>query len=268
MSKGRLEAFSDGVIAILITIMVLELRPPTGDQLSDLDPLIPVFISYALSFVNLGIYWNNHHHLFQAAKLVDGRVLWSNMLLLFWLSLFPFGTAWMGQTNFASVPTAIYGVVLALAGVSYYILVRALIAVDGQAPTLAAAIGSDRKGIVSVLIYLVAMPIAWSIRSSPSACTCWWRSSGSCPTGVSSGPCRADQPPVVGGSVLGYAVSPPTEKRIRSRLPLPSMRMRLLTMSSATQGGCRRQPATLGDDGLDDDVLAGLQEGRAIGSGR
>ena len=119
-----------------------------------------MFISYALSFVNLGIYWNNHHHLFQAAKLVDGRAMWCNMLLLFWLSLFPFGTAWMGQTNFAPIPTAIYGVVLALAGVSYYILVRALMAVEGQAPTLAAAIGSDRKGIVSVLIYIAAVPIA------------------------------------------------------------------------------------------------------------
>ena len=140
--------------------MVLELRPPEANDLEALRPLLPVFISYALSFVNLGIYWNNHHHLLQAAKVVDGRVLWANLLLLFWLSLFPFGTAWMGQTAFAPIPTAVYGVVLALAGVAYFILARALIAVDGQPPALATAIGSDRKGIVSVLIYVTAVPIA------------------------------------------------------------------------------------------------------------
>ena len=160
MGKTRIEAFSDGVIAIIITIMVLELKVPHGASFSDLLGLAPVFISYVLSFVYVGIYWNNHHHLLQAAKVVDGRVLWANLLLLFWLSLFPFGTAWMGQTAFAPIPTAVYGVVLALAGVAYFILARALIAVDGQPPALATAIGSDRKGIISVLIYVTAVPIA------------------------------------------------------------------------------------------------------------
>ncbi len=160
MSKGRLEAFSDGVMAILITIMVLELRVPHGTDLAALVPLAPVFLSYVLSFANLGIYWNNHHHLLQAARVVDGRVLWANLHLLFWLSLFPFGTAWMGENDFAPIPTAAYGVVLLAAAMAYFILVRVLIACEGQAPTLAAAIGSDRKGKASPLVYAVAIPIA------------------------------------------------------------------------------------------------------------
>ena len=160
MSKGRLEAFSDGVVAILITIMVLELRVPQGATLEALLPLRPVLLSYVLSFVNLGIYWSNHHHLIQASKVVDGRVLWANLNLLFWLSLIPFGTAWMGENSFAPIPTAIYGLPLLLAGVAYFILVRALIHAPGQPSTLAAAIGSDAKGKLSLVVYLVAIPIA------------------------------------------------------------------------------------------------------------
>jgi uncharacterized membrane protein len=160
MTKGRLEAFSDGVIAIIITIMVLELHAPEEPTLEALQPLAPVLLSYILSFVNLGIYWSNHHHLIQATKVVDGRVLWANLHLLFWLSLFPFGTAWMGENGFASVPTAIYGIPLIMAAVAYFFLVRALIAAPGQPDTLAAAIGSDRKGKLSIWAYVVAIPIA------------------------------------------------------------------------------------------------------------
>jgi uncharacterized membrane protein len=163
MSKGRLEAFSDGVIAILITIMVLELKVPQGADLQALLPLGPVLLSYVLSFVNLGIYWSNHHHLLQAARVVDGRVLWANLHLLFWLSLFPFGTAWMGETEFAAIPTAAYGAVLLLAAIAYFILVRALIACAGQSPELARALGNDRKGKVSPLIYAVAFVAAFVI---------------------------------------------------------------------------------------------------------
>ncbi len=162
MSKGRLEAFSDGVIAILITIMVLELKVPQGTTLAALEPLAPVFLSYVLSFVYLGIYWNNHHHLIQASKVVDGRVLWANLILLFWLSLVPFGTAWMGENHFAPIPTAVYGVPLLMAAVAYFILVRALIAAPGQARTLASAIGGDAKGKLSVVAYLVAIPVAFA----------------------------------------------------------------------------------------------------------
>ena len=163
MTRGRLEAFSDGVIAIIITIMVLQLVPPAGSRLEDLVPLLPKFLSYVLSFAVLGIYWNNHHHLLQAAKTVSGRVLWANMLLLFWLSLVPFGTAWIGDTRFASGPIALYGVILILAAVSYYFLVRALIAAPGQSDTIAAALAGDVKGRVSPLMYLLAIilsPIA------------------------------------------------------------------------------------------------------------
>jgi uncharacterized membrane protein len=160
VSKGRLEAFSDGVIAILITIMVLELRPPEGTDLAALVPLAPIFLSYVLSFVYLGIYWNNHHHTLQAAKVVDGRVLWTNMHLLFWLSLVPFGTAWMGENGFAPVPTAAYGCVLLSAAVAYTLLLRALMAVPDQPPTIAVAIGGDRKGRASLAIYVVAIPVA------------------------------------------------------------------------------------------------------------
>jgi len=160
MSKGRLEAFSDGVIAILITIMVLELKVPHEATLEALQPLGPVFLSYILSFVYLGTYWNNHHHLLQAAKVVDGRVLWANLHLLFWLSLFPFATGWMGENSFAAVPTAVYGFVFLMAAVGYTILVRALVAAPGQPAALAAAIGSDAKGKVSVIVFVAAIPVA------------------------------------------------------------------------------------------------------------
>jgi len=160
MSKGRLEAFSDGVIAIVITIMVLELRPPEGASLDDLTTLWPTFTSYVLSFGLLGTYWANHHHLLQTARTVDGRVLWANLHLLFWLSLFPFGTAWVGESHFAPTPVAAYGMLQLLAAAAYFGLVRALIRVDGQAPTLAAAVGRDTKGKISPLLYAVAVPIA------------------------------------------------------------------------------------------------------------
>ena len=160
MSKGRVEAFSDGVLAIIITIMVLELRPPDGTQATDLLPLGPKFLAYVLSFANIGIYWNNHHHLFQAARTVSGRVLWANLHLLFWLSLIPFGTAWMGEHQFASIPVAAYGLDLVFAAFAYLLLVRALIAAPGQTHSLADAIGTDFKGKVSILVYVVATPLA------------------------------------------------------------------------------------------------------------
>ena len=159
-SKGRLEAFSDGVLAIVITIMVLELRPPEGITLADLTPLWPKFLSYALSFVGLAIYWVNHHHLFQAARVVNGRVLWANVVLLFFLSLVPFATAWMGEHSFAPIPVALYGVSLILPAITYFFLVRALIAVPGQPPTIATGIGRDVKGKLSIVIYFLALPIA------------------------------------------------------------------------------------------------------------
>ncbi len=160
MSKGRLEAFSDGVIAIIITIMVLELRPPDGTSLETLRPLVPTFLSYLLSFALLGTYWNNHHHLLQAARVIDARCLWANLHLLFWLSLFPFGTAWVGQTTFAPMPVAAYGGLLLLAALAYYGLVRALIGAYGQPAALAEAVGRDIKGKVSPILFLVAIPIA------------------------------------------------------------------------------------------------------------
>ena len=170
MTKGRLEAFSDGVIAIIITIMVLELKVPHGADAAALRPLLPVFLSYVLSFVNIGIYWNNHHHLLHAARQVDGRVLWANLLLLFWLSLVPFFTGWMGENHFASLPTALYGAVLLLAAYSYVLLQGAIIAVDGRESHLARAVGADRKGLVSRLLYMAAIAgafvrpwIAWTI---------------------------------------------------------------------------------------------------------
>lgn len=161
MSKGRLEAFSDGVIAILITIMVLELVAPHGADLAALRPLLPTFLSYVLSFVYLGIYWNNHHHLFQVVKQVDGRVLWANLHLLFWLSLVPFVTSWMGENDFSAWPVALYGLVLLLAAVAYFFLTQALLALHGQDSVLAAALGRDFKGKVSLLIYLVAILLAF-----------------------------------------------------------------------------------------------------------
>jgi len=160
MTKGRLEAFSDGVIAIIITIMVLELRPPHGETLASLLPLRDKFLSYVLSFVFLGIYWNNHHHLLQAARHVNGRVLWANMHLLFWLSLVPFTTAWMGEGGFAPVPVAAYGAVLLCAGGAYFILSRALIARHGAESVLARAVGSDTKGLLSLVLYAVAIAAA------------------------------------------------------------------------------------------------------------
>ena len=160
MTKGRLEAFSDAVIAIIITIMVLELRVPHGTSLEALRPLLPKILSYVISFVYLGIYWNNHHHLLQAIKHVNGRVLWANMHLLFWLTLIPFVTAWSGETEFASWPVALYGVVLALAGFAYFILTRTLIRAHGSDSTLARAVGNDLKGKLSILSYVVAIPIA------------------------------------------------------------------------------------------------------------
>jgi uncharacterized membrane protein len=160
MSKGRLEAFSDGVVAIIITIMVLELRAPHGADGAALRPLLPVFLTYILSFVFVGIYWNNHHHLFQAVRHIEGRVLWANLHLLFWLSLIPFVTGWMGE-NFAPLPVALYGVVLLLAGAAYFVLTRVLIACHGQSSTLARAVGNNRKETVSVLGYLLAVTLAF-----------------------------------------------------------------------------------------------------------
>ena len=161
MSKGRIEAFSDGVLAIIITIMVLELTIPHDGELAALLPLIPVFLSYALSFLFLGIYWNNHHHLFQAIKHVDGRVLWANLHLLFWLSLIPFATGWMGENDFGAWPVALYGVVLLLAAIAYFILTRTLIALHGQDSILATALGRDYKGKISPAIYVVAIFLAF-----------------------------------------------------------------------------------------------------------
>jgi TMEM175 potassium channel family protein len=167
MSKSRLEAFSDGVIAILITIMVLELRVPHGVTLDALAPLLPVFLSYVLSFVYLGIYWNNHHHMLHATHQVNGAVLWANLHLLFWLSLIPFVTAWSGENHFAPLPTAGYGLVLLLAGTAYYILQRTIIVSQGPDSLLQRAVGSDWKGKTSPLLYLVAVPIAlWEPRIS------------------------------------------------------------------------------------------------------
>jgi uncharacterized membrane protein len=161
MSKNRMEAFSDGVIAIIITVMVLELRTPHEATVVALRPLIPVFLSYVLSYVFLGIYWSNHHHLLHAISHVDGRILWANLHLLFWLSLIPFVTAWMGENYFAAWPVALYGVVLLLAAIAYFILTRALIALHGRESVLATAVGRDRKGKVSIVIYLAAVPLAF-----------------------------------------------------------------------------------------------------------
>jgi len=168
MGRNRLEAFSDGVIAILITIMVLELKVPLKADWTALFPLVPVFLSYVMSFVFLGIYWNNHHHLLQAIKHVDGRVLWANLHLLFWLSLVPFVTGWMGETQFAARPVALYGIVLLLAAVAYYILTHSLVSLHGRDSVLASALGRDFKGKMSVVIYSVA--ILLSFVNSLSAC--------------------------------------------------------------------------------------------------
>lgn len=161
MGKNRLEAFSDGVIAILITIMVLEMKAPHGDTLGALLPVAPVFLSYVLSFVYLGIYWNNHHHMLHTMQHVSGGVLWANLHLLFWLSLVPFVTAWMGENHFTAAPTALYGVVLLMAAVAYYILQYAIIATQGRDSVLRTAIGSDWKGKLSMVAYAVAIPAAF-----------------------------------------------------------------------------------------------------------
>ena len=163
MTKNRLEAFSDGVIAILITILVLELAVPHGESLATLRPLLPVFLSYVLSFVYLGIYWNNHHHLLHACDRVTGPMLWANLHLLFWLSLFPFVTAWMGENHFAPVPTALYGAVLLMAAIAYFVLQRLIIASQGSDSVVRRAVGSDWKGKLSPALYLAAIPLAfWS----------------------------------------------------------------------------------------------------------
>jgi len=161
MGKARLEAFSDGVLAIIITIMVLEMKVPHGDNLTALKPLLPVFLSYILSFINIGIYWNNHHHMLHAARQVNGAVLWANTHLLFWLSLIPFVTGWMGENHFATWPVALYGILLLMAGVAYTILSLSLINLHGEDSTLAIAFGKDRKGKASVLIYAVGISFSF-----------------------------------------------------------------------------------------------------------
>jgi uncharacterized membrane protein len=160
MSTSRMEAFSDGVIAIIITIMVLELRAPHETTLAGLRPLLPVFGSYVMSFIYVGIYWNNHHHLLHVTEHIDGRALWANLHLLFWLSLVPFVTAWMGENHFSEWPVALYGSVLLLAGIAYYILVRVLLTAPGN-ELLASALGSDFKGKISIVIYVIGIPLAF-----------------------------------------------------------------------------------------------------------
>jgi len=160
MTKGRLEAFSDGVIAIIITIMVLEMKVPQGAGLKDLAPLLPIFLSYVLSFLYVGIYWNNHHHMLHTCTAVTGGVLWANLHLLFWLSLFPFTTGWMGENNFTTMPTALYGVVLIMAAIAYYLLQQVIIAAQGQDSILKKAIGRDWKGKLSPLLYIAGILLA------------------------------------------------------------------------------------------------------------
>jgi uncharacterized membrane protein len=169
MQKNRLEAFSDGVLAIIITIMVLELKVPQSVELAALKPLVPVFLSYVLSFIYVGIYWNNHHHLLHSTRQVSGGILWANLHLLFWLSLFPFTTGWVGENHLAATPTAVYGFVLLMAAIAYYMLQRAIIAQQGPNSLLAAAVGRDWKGKLSPVLYLAAIPLAL---------VCPWLSSG------------------------------------------------------------------------------------------
>ena len=161
MKKGRLEAFSDGVLAIIITIMVLEIKVPHGAGLKDLIPLLPVFLSYVLSFIYVGIYWNNHHHMMHTVKQVTGGILWANLHLLFWLSLVPFATGWMGENHFMPMPMALYGMVLLMAAIAYYILQNQIIKTHGKDSVLSRAVGKDMKGKISPLLYIVAI------------CTCW-----------------------------------------------------------------------------------------------
>ena len=161
MDPGRLQAFSDGVLAIIITIMVLEMKVPHGASLADLWPLLPVFLSYVLSFVYLGIYWNNHHHMLHVTERVNGATLWANLHLLFWLSLVPFVTGWMGENNFAPAPTALYGAVLLASGIAYWILQRVIIAQQGESSFLATAVGGDLTGKLSPVLYAIAIPAAF-----------------------------------------------------------------------------------------------------------
>ena len=170
MNKTRLEAFSDGVLAVIITIMVLEMKPPHGTSLQALRPVIPIFLSYILSFVYIGIYWNNHHHLLHATQRVNGATLWANLHLLFWLSVVPFTTSWMDENQFQSWPVAVYGIVLLMAGVAYFILTKALIRLHGRGSTLGASIGNDRKGKVSMAIYAIAIPLAFAKPWIAGAC--------------------------------------------------------------------------------------------------
>ena len=161
MGKGRLEAFTDGVVAIIITIMVLELKVPSGADLAGLLSSLPVFLAYVLSYINVGIFWNNHHHMLHATTYIDGKVLWANLGLLFWMSLVPFVIRWIDEAGFAALPTAAYGVVLFMAAVSYTLLQRAIVARNGESSALAVAVGSDTKGKVSLVIYALAIPLAF-----------------------------------------------------------------------------------------------------------
>ena len=178
MGKGRVEAFSDGMIAIIITIMVLELKVPEGFDLAALRPVLPVFCAYVLSFIYVGIYWNNHHHMFHAVQKVNGAVLWANLHLLFWLSLLPAVTHWVGENHLASWPTAMYGVVLFMSAIAYFILMRVLIREHGEDSTLAKAIGNDFKGKVSVVIYLTGIALAfvvpWGSAALYTLAAAWW----------------------------------------------------------------------------------------------
>ena len=178
MTKNRLEAFSDGVLAIIITIMVLELKVPHGDGFAALKPLLPVFLSYVLSFLYVGIYWNNHHHLLHSTRHVSAGILWANLHLLFWLSLFPFATGWVGENHFAAMPTAAYGVVLFMAGVAYFILQFAIIARHGPQSLLAKALGRDFKGKFSVVLYFAAISLAfvnpWISNALYVLVALWW----------------------------------------------------------------------------------------------
>ena len=178
MGSQRLEAFSDGVIAIIITIMVLEMKVPHGDDLASLKPLLPVFISYILSFINIGIYWNNHHHMMHAVKHINGTVLWANIHLLFWLSLIPFVTGWMGENHFAKWPVALYGIILFMAGLAYFFLTRALLTLHEKQSSLAVALGKDWKGKISVVIYAIGIGICyineWMALSIYTLVTAMW----------------------------------------------------------------------------------------------
>jgi uncharacterized membrane protein len=169
MSKGRLEAFSDGVIAIIITIMVLELKAPKGSGLAALSPMVPVFLTYVLSFVYVAIYWNNHHHMLSAVRQVNGRILWANMHLLFWLSLIPFVTAWMGENHFDAVPVALYGTTMLMTGAAYFILARMLIAHEGNDSALAMALGRDYKTVGSLILYVAGIVLSFVSSSSALA---------------------------------------------------------------------------------------------------